>query len=338
MKKIFHNILMLFSLTALIVSCNKDEFTVLNPDANTTASLSASEIVLLKENADQDALTVSWTNPNFGYKAGAEYDVTFTYGDKSKVVSAGIDLSKVFETVELNKLLLGIGVPANTPTEVNITVHIVLSAYKEIVSNDTSLTATIYEDDLDLSTTWGIVGSATPNGWDGPDVPFYTTSDPAIIVAYPTLIDGEIKVRENNEWGNDYGDKAPLDGIFDKESDNNIPVKAGRYKLSYNINTLAYTLEPYTWGLVGSATENGWDGPDMPLEYNPLKDSWKAIVTLTDGEMKIRKNNDWDQVNYGDKELDGILDREGDNNIPVEAGTYLITVDFKTLEYSLEKN
>lgn len=334
MKNILKNILILFSLTAFIVSCDNDDFTVLNPDANTTVSLNAAEVILLPENIDQDALTVSWTNPDYGYNAGVVYTVTFTNTDQSKITSAGTDLSKVFETTELNKILLGIGVVGDTPTPVDVTVTIILSNYKKIVSNTTTFTATAYKDKLDLSTTWGIVGSATPNGWDGPDVPFYTTSDAEIIVAYPTLIDGEIKVRENNEWGNDYGD-LDLNGIFDKEDNNNIAVTAGTYKLTYNLKTLAYTLEPYTWGLVGDATENSWDGPDMPLAYDPYTDTWKAVVTLKDGELKIRKNNAWGG-DYGDIDLDGILDQENGNNIAITAGNYIVTVDFNTLEYSIE--
>lgn len=335
MKKILKNILILFSLTTFLVSCDKEEFTVLNPEANTTVSLNVSEVVLLPENVDQEALLVSWTDPDYGFNAGAVYQVTFTNGDQSNTVSAGADLSKAFETSQLNKLLLGIGVEGDTPTQIDVMVTIVLSAYKNIASNITMLTVTAYEDKLDLSTEWGVVGSAAPNGWDGPDVPFYKTTDPNVIVAYPTLIDGEWKIRTNNEWGNDYGD-GNLDGVFDKDSDNNIPVTAGTYKISFNTSTLAYTIEAYTWGMVGSATENGWDGPDMPLEYDPFTDSWKALVTLVEGEIKFRKNNSWGG-DYGDLELDGILDQEDGNNIPVTAGNYLITVDFKTLEYSLEK-
>ena len=336
MKKILNNILILFSITTFLVSCEQDDYTVLNSEANTVVNIDVSEVVLLAENIDQDALKVSWTDTDYGYNAGSiVYQVTFTNTDQSKIIpSTEADLFKVFETTELNKILLGIGVVGDTPTPVDVTVTIVLSAYKSIEANTVTFTATTYEDQLDLSTIWGVVGSGAPNGWDGPDVPFYTTSDANVLVSYPTLIDGEIKFRTNNAWDLNYGDTG-LDGTLDDGGDN-IPVTAGMYKILMNIATLTYTMEPYTWGLVGSATENGWDGPDMPLEYDSFTDSWKAVVTLIEGEIKFRQNNAWDKA-YGDLTLDGILDQENDNNIAVTAGNYIVTANFETLEYSLEQ-
>ena len=332
MKKILNNILILFSITTFLVSCEQEDYTVLNSEANTVVSLDVSEVILLPENVDQDALKVSWTDPDYGYNAGAVYQVTLTNGDQSNTTSVGTDLSKIFETTELNKMLLGIGLVGETPTPVDVTVTIVLSAYKQIISNTSTFTATIYEDKLDLSTEWGVVGSGTPNGWDGPDVPFYTTSDANVLVAYPTLTDGEIKFRTNNTWDVNYGDTG-LDGALDAGGDN-IPVTAGMYKILMNISTFTYTMEPFTWGLVGDATENSWDGPDMPLTYDSYSDTWKAIVTLGDGEWKFRLNNDW-SVNYGDTGNDGSLEAGGDN-IPVGAGNYLIVFDANDLTYTIE--
>jgi len=208
-----------------------------------------------------------------------------------------------------------------------------LSAYKVITSNTATLTATVYEDKLDLSTAWGVVGSAY-NDWGGggPDAPFYKTSDANVIVSYVTLMDGEMKFRLNNDWGENYGDSGG-DGTLDRDGDN-IPVSAGTYKITVNTADLTWSMEEYTWGIVGSATTNGWDGPDMPLEYDPFSDTWKALVSLNSGEVKIRQNNDWG-VNYGDNGQDGMLDAGGDN-IPVNAGTYLVTVDLNSLEYSIK--
>ncbi|WP_335964941.1 SusE domain-containing protein [Galbibacter sp. PAP.153] len=184
----------------------------------------------------------------------------------------------------------------------------------------------------DLLTTWGVVGDAAPNGWDGPDAPFIKTDDPDVIVAYVNLTDGEIKFRENNDWASNYGDTG-ADGTLEDAGDN-IKVTAGSYKIAFNTNELTYSLEPYSWGLVGDATPNGWDGPDAPLTFDAATNTWNATTTLTDGEIKFRLNNDWG-VNFGDNGTDGTIDNGGDN-IPVTAGNYNITVNFDTLEYSLE--
>lgn len=106
---------------------------------------------------------------------------------------------------------------------------------------------------------------------------------------------------------------------------------------TYSSASQDYSFNPAaldSWGVVGSATPNGWGaGPDIPLNYNSTSNSWGAIVSLSNGEIKFRKNNDW-AFNYGDNGADGTLDANG-TNITVTAGTYLITLDFTTLNYSI---
>ena len=55
----------------------------------------------------------------------------------------------------------------------------------------------------------------------------------------------------------------------------------------------------------------------------------------TNGEWKIRQNNDW-AVNYGSDGADGNL-QAGGGNIPVTLGYYEVIVDFNKLTYSIEK-
>lgn len=183
--------------------------------------------------------------------------------------------------------------------------------------------------------TWGVVGSGA-NDWGAtPDLPFYTTGNADVIVAYVNLVDGEIKFRQNNEWGGDYGD-ANDDGILDQDADNNIPVVAGTYKITIDWSDNSYNIEAFHWGLVGSATPNGWDGPDTKLQYDYNTDTFKTVIQLIDGEVKVRMNDTWG-TDYGDIDMDGILDQGGENNIPVTAGYYLVTVNFNTFEYSIEE-
>lgn len=86
------------------------------------------------------------------------------------------------------------------------------------------------------------------------------------------------------------------------------------------------------WGLVGDATENAWDGPDMEM-YETSPNQFSLYAQLGNGFMKFRFNEDWG-VNYGDTGADGSLEAGGDN-IAVSAGTYLITFDLDALTYSL---
>ena len=183
--------------------------------------------------------------------------------------------------------------------------------------------------------SWGIVGSGYNNWGAFADAKFYTTASPGVIVSYVNLLDGEIKFRENNAWGGDLGD-ATLDGILDADADNNIVVTAGDYKITINTNDNSYTIEPFSWGIVGSGF-NDWGnaGPDAKLYYDYTTDTFKVSVALLDGEIKFRMNNTWGG-DLGDATLDGILDADADNNIVVTAGHYLVTLDLKDNSYSIE--
>ena len=50
-----------------------------------------------------------------------------------------------------------------------------------------------------------------------------------------------------------------------------------------------------------------------------FSDQWRGVVTLKDGEFKIRQNSDW-AVNYGDDGANGTMDAGG-ANIVAKKGT-----------------
>ena len=105
-------------------------------------------------------------------------------------------------------------------------------------------------------------------------------------------------------------------------------------QFSVDINDLNSSLGTQSdWGLVGNATPNGWDGPDLEM-YQTGSNQFAVYADLTAGEMKFRYNEDWGQ-NYGDNGADGTLDGGG-SNIPIaSAGTYYITMDLNDATYSI---
>jgi hypothetical protein len=339
MKKILNISIFLLGFLIVLNSCEKKEFTTLNPNANTIISLSSNNIVLTDNTAANDAVTISWTKPDFGFEAAPSYAILFDLagGDFSaaQVVPVGNELEKTFTEGELNGKLLALGVAPNIATNISVMVRTKLSNSTSFDSEPVTLNVTAYSSILDLSTNWGVVGSATPGGWgnpDIPDLPFYQTSTPGNLVAYVTLKAGEIKFRQDNSWTVNLGDTG-ADGTLEPSGDN-IVVNAGTYKIDFDVTNSTYTMTPYTWGLVGDATANGWGGPDFMLHYNPYNNNWKAAVTLSAGEIKFRLNNDWG-TNYGDTGADGTLENGGDN-IAVAAGNYIVTFDLENLTYQLE--
>lgn len=332
MKRI---LIILFAVTGLW-SCEKDEIrAVMNEGAGTNITLSAPTLVLTKDAADSPVLTVSWAAPDFGYAAAPSYllQIDKKGGNFSKAysTSTGAALKKEFKGSELNAILLNLGLKPDEVHLLDVRVSVVLSSATTIVSPIASLSAKPYANVLDLSSPWGVVGSAY-NDWGAtPDGPFYKTTQSEVYVTYLTLKDGEIKFRKDSGWDVNYGDTG-ANGSLEAGGDN-IKVTAGTYKITMNLNALTYTLEKYSWGIVGSAFNDWGATADGKMTYDPFSDQWRTIITLKEGEMKFRMNSAWD-VNYGDSGADGVLDAGGDN-IKVKAGKYLVTMNLNDKSYSL---
>ncbi len=340
MKKIIYKLTYLTALFAFIYSCDDVERVYYNDAAETVLSLSDDNLVLSEENAANEILTLTWTEPDFGFSAAALYSVQIDVqgGDFSnpQIISVGGAFDKTFTVEELNAKLLSLSMLPNEEGVASFRIKATLSEYQEIYSNTVNITVTPYSSLLDLSTSLGVVGSATPGGWGNEnilDLPFYTTATTNVYVAYVTLRNGEIKFRNNNDWSENWGDDG-ADGTLDSYGAN-IAVSAGTYKIEVNFSSMTYTMEEYSWGIVGSATTNGWGGPDMMFHYNSFQDDWRTVVTLGDGEVKFRFNNDWG-VNYGDDGADGTMEANG-ANIAVSAGHYLVTMNLNTQSYTMEE-
>lgn len=90
---------------------------------------------------------------------------------------------------------------------------------------------------------WGLIGSGTPNGWDGPDIPM-AEIDTNVYQGYITFIDGEMKFRFNNDWSLNYGlDPSSTNPNALSQDGPNIPVMAGTYKVTLDLNTLIYSID-----------------------------------------------------------------------------------------------
>ena len=340
MKKIINSLFALVIVSIGFTSCEDlSDRIIANPNVDASTELIIQEttpLVLLEINQDVIALNTNWAAPDFGFDAAPTYKllVDLASGDFSNAVTldVGDNLEKTFTTLELNSIALGLGAEADIASDLSLKLQGFVGGQLLIDSSPKTINVTPYSSILDLSTNWGVVGSAANNWGATPDLPFYTTSTTGILVAYVTLIDGEIKFREDNLWTNNYGDTG-VDGTLDAGGDN-IAVTAGSYKILMNLNDLTYTMENFSIGIVGSAYNDWGATPDFALTYDSYSDQFRGIVKLLDGEMKLRMNNDWG-TNYGDTGVDGILDLNGDN-IVTTAGRYIVTVNLNDLSYSLE--
>ena len=98
-------------------------------------------------------------------------------------------------------------------------------------------------------------------------------------------------------------------------------------------NGLGATLSD--WGLVGDATENGWNGPDMEM-YETSNGVYELYADLLGNQMKFRFNEDWGQ-NYGDDGADGSLNSGGANIVIPGDGVYHVVLNLNTNSYTIEE-
>ena len=101
--------------------------------------------------------------------------------------------------------------------------------------------AGFYQVDVDLSAktytltpfTIGIIGSATPKGWDGDTDMTYNPEERCWELKNVELIDGEMKFRHTNDWSLSWG--GELDNLTTQNGPN-IAVAAGTYDIKLVVN------------------------------------------------------------------------------------------------------
>jgi hypothetical protein len=186
-------------------------------------------------------------------------------------------------------------------------------------------------------TTVGLIGDATPGGWDEDTDMIQDATNPDLWTLEITLTAGAVKFRAENDWAVNWGSADFPSGVGVQDGDN-IPVFAGDYFVSFNSATGEYNfVVDSPIGIIGDATPGGWDN-DTNMFADPENENGFFIeLSLTQGSCKFRKDDDW-LVNWGSADFpSGVGVQDGDN-IPIEqAGDYLITFDTLTGEYNFSE-
>lgn len=335
----------IFTLSA----CSEDDSIIkLDPTtfvAPVADAPTSNNLILLEENAAQNAVTFKWAAASYGVATPPKYEVQIavkgTNFEKTKVITSTNEITADISVKELNAIAIDMGAEpfVQSDFEYRIVSSVGTPGSQQLISNINSISITPYP--TDLSTNWGVVGDLSD--WGGKkDIPFWKTDVTNVYVAYINVTEfnkdgvSQIKFRQDNKWELDYGDNEPVDNKLDKGGKNiNIP-ELGSYKITMDLTNLTYKIEKFTWGLVGDATPNGWGGPDTKLTYDGTIDAWSTTLTVKDGMFKFRLNNDPSYaVNYGGSDTPGVLKENGDN-ITIKAGTYKITANFNKKTYTLE--
>ena len=279
MKNIFNKLTLIGALALFLTSCKKDENRIeylggTNPtiSANKTGSIPLSYLT-----KDDEAVTFSWTNPEYQFTTGiSSQDVNYileidTAGTNFtspnvKKVSISKDLSTAFTQSQFNDILLNqlVLVPGTTyNVEVRVTSSLVNNNAK-LSSNALSFTATPYAippkvtppgtapDYLDGQLF--MVGSATPGGWNNPvPVPsqqFTRVSATLYELTLPLVGGGSyLFLPLNGNWGFKFGclganNTNNPDGDDFKASGGDFaaPAAPGTYKITVDFQRGKFTV------------------------------------------------------------------------------------------------
>jgi hypothetical protein len=200
--------------------------------------------------------------------------------------------------------------------------------YYKINADATALTYTA------VATVWGVIGSASPMGWDDETALAYNPASKTWR-GVVHLTAAEFKFRANHNWDYNYGSDA-ADGKL-TAGGGNIPVTVeSDYAFELDLShPNAYTYKANRWGVIGDATPGKWD-----TDTNMAWDATNKVFTVTldlvsPGSFKFRANDGWD-LNYGGNL--GNLTPGGDNISVESAGNYTITFDPWGLKATITKN
>lgn len=122
-----------------------------------------------------------------------------------------------------------------------------ISGFYRVRANTGAIT-TLNPEGLTYSTTavsWGIIGSATPTGWDSDTDLTYNPTTKKLEIASIALVPGAFKFRGNNAWSNGFDlGTVNADGFLVDGGDLTFSGAAGNYKVILDLsNPRRYTYE-----------------------------------------------------------------------------------------------
>lgn len=153
----------------------------------------------------------------------------------------------------------------------------------------------------------------------------------------------ELKFRMDGDWAVNWG-SADFPSGTGTQDGANIPVPLDGtglttdYNVMFNCATGAYTFLASSGQISMIGAFNDWNG-DVDMYRDPaVPNVWHLTRSwFEDSEVKFRENHDW-TVNWGNSDWPTGTGLDNGPNIPLVAGTYDVTFNWNTLEYSFTPN
>lgn len=370
MKKIFQYKILASLFVLMIASCKKEGVQYKITDGNFPQQLSASstDITLTQGNDAETVITYTWDAASFGSKPVVSYTLQLIPAadtadwSASKAYLAGSETSFGFVGKDLNTLLNGMGLTPGATTPVAVRVKAEVNQYNGAAST----IQPVYSNTVVVNfTTYGLslYIPGAYQGWDPSSAPLLNLlyQTPGIYEAYeymPGSGQQYYKFTSAADWNHiNYGDGGSntsdgiVSGTFSQDglAGGLYAADGGYIRVTANMNDNTWTAQPVTWGIIGDATPNGWNG-DTDMTYDPASQTWTVTANmLHNGSFKFRANHDW-KIDFG-VDGDGNLKYSDNPLLPYDAsvqnitvpedGNYTITLDLHIsgqYSYSLHKN
>ncbi len=336
MKNIIKSILAL-TVMACFSSCTDEQdlkysipegsFAILSPQ-------SGEGVVLNPDTPLNPGLSLTWAPMNYGSPTEVTYSVEVDKsGDDFDTPTLLTQTTNTYATVTsdlLNSAAVAVGLAPFTQggLEIRIKSTVGTTASQESFSSVISYLVTPYTTDLPKLAVPG-----NHQGWNPPTAPRLAASAfGATDYEGFVYLDGGFKFvgadpAGNFNWGNpDWGDDGSFSNVLALTGETDITATAGYYLIKANTTTLAYSVAPASWGIVGAATPNGW-GASTALTYNSSTKKWEKTIVMTAGEFKFRANDAWTLNLGGDSDADDSMNFDGPNLSVAAGGAYKVELD-----------
>ncbi|HEX8270051.1 MAG TPA: SusE domain-containing protein [Flavobacterium sp.] len=346
-------------LLSMTIGCENDDQTTVQATGGPellTPTDGSSYVLSPVDAENEEAMTLVWDHARYDQETAANYAVEVaTAGTGFAAVVDGLTGLMVTDALpltmtssrfsvltvdKLNDIAIASGIAPFESGDLEIRIKSWLGNNISLVqySNSITITVTPYTTEtprLYLRGNFTAGSGYGPNWGDNTTPPFIGAEafGSTNFEGYIYMNDAapEFKMMPTSaDFSGDYGDAdgSGATGVLVQEGESNIKAPgAGYYWVKANTDpaVMTYSLTETDWAVIGSATPGGWDN-DTDMTYNPATKVWTVVLTLTTGEIKFRANDAW-AINYGDAGTNGTLDFNDGTNIPVTAGTYLITLD-----------
>lgn len=351
MKHIY-KIIYLFCFSLLVFSCTENEPDIIQIEAVSIGAINTptnGETFVLNpaEDSGNTALTISWGSANYGFQTGINYTVEFALAGSSfaepVVVGTTTNRFLSMNVSELNSACVLSGLPPFLEGSVEIRIKSDVGTQGSLPQYSEPVTINVTPFTTELPK---IAVPGNHQGWNPGTAPLLAASAfGATDYEGYVWLDGIYQflapdTAGNFDWGTtQWGDDGSFSGILAIEDRVDCTADAGYYLVRADTDALTYSTTPYSWGLIGSATPDGWDS-DQDMTYDPDSRTWTITLDLTQADIKFRANDDWGW-NYGDTGADGELNNDGDNIVVPAAGNYTVVLDLSTpreYTYSLTLN